>query len=93
MCCLCFKGIVETATAAILDIYLGFVEPAVDRSQSMYHLQIPINGLAPFRVLVAQLVEQPPGVRNVMGSNPIGESYFFSEFIYVSTILLKQKLN
>ena len=41
------------------------------------------NGLAPFRVLVAQLVEHPPGVRKVMGSNLIGDSDFFSEFIYV----------
>ena len=36
----------------------------------MYHLQNPVNGLGPFRVLVAQLVEHPPGVRKVMGSNP-----------------------
>ena len=43
----------------------------------MYHLQNPVNGLAPFRVLVAQLVEHPPGVRKVMGSNPIGDSDFF----------------
>ena len=49
----------------------------------MYHLQNPVNGLAPFRVLVAQSVEHPPGVRKVMGSNPIGDSYFFSEFIYL----------
>ena len=50
-------------THAILDIYLGIVEPAVGRSQSMYHLQNPVNGQAPFRVLVAQLVEHPPGFR------------------------------
>ena len=46
---------------------------------------------APFRVLVAQLVEHPPGVRKVMGSNPIEDSDFFPEFMYVSTILLKHK--
>ena len=55
----------------------------------MYYLQNPVNGLAPFRVLVAQLVEHPPGVRKVMGSNPIGDSDFFpSLFVYVSTIPL-----
>ena len=43
----------------------------------MYHLQNPVNGLAPFRVLVAQLVEHPPDVWKVMGSNPIGDSGFF----------------
>ena len=43
----------------------------------MYHLQNPVNGLGPFRVLVAQLEEHPPGVRKVMGSNPIGDSDFF----------------
>ena len=53
----------------------------------MYHLQNPVNGLAPFRVLVAQLVEHPPGVRKVMGSNPVGDSDFFPNlFMYVSTI-------
>ena len=52
----------------------------------------PVNGLAPFRVLVAQLVEHPPSVRKVMGSNPIGDSDFFpSLFICVSTIPLKHK--
>ena len=56
----------------------------------MYYLQNPVHGLAPFRVLVAQLVEHPPGVRKVMGSNPIGDSDFFpSLFMYVSTILFK----
>ena len=50
----------------------------------------PVIGVAaPFRVLVAQLVEYPPGVRKVMGSNPIGDSDFFqSLFMYVSTISL-----
>ena len=72
----------HTATATILDIYLGLVEPAVGRSQSMHHLQNPVNGLAPFRVLVAQLVEHPPGVWKVMGSNPIGDSDFFPR-VYV----------
>ena len=37
----------------------------------------PVNNLAPFRVLVAQSVEHLPGVRKVMGSNPIGDSDFF----------------
>ena len=55
----------------------------------MYHLQNPVNGLAPFRVLVPQLVDHSPGVRKVMGSNPIGDSDIFSEFMYVSTIPLK----
>ena len=56
----------------------------------MYYLQNPVHGLAPFRALVAQLVEHPPGVRKVMGSNPIGDSDFFpSLFMYVSTIPLK----
>ena len=68
----------------LIYIYLGLVETAVGRSQSMYHLQNPVNGLVSFRVLVAQLVEHPPGVRKVMGSNPIRDSDFFlSEFIYV----------
>ena len=43
----------------------------------MYHLQNPVNGLVPFRVLVAQLVEHPPSVWKVMGSNPIGDSDLF----------------
>ena len=55
----------------------------------MYHLQNPVNCLAPFRVLVAQLLEHPPDVWKVMGSNAIGDSDFFSEFMYVSTIPLK----
>ena len=57
-----------------------------------------------FRVLVAQLVEHPPGVRKVMGSNPIGDSDFFrvylSECVFrvylsecVSTIPLKHMLS
>ena len=37
----------------------------------------PVNALAPFGVLVAQLVEHPPGVWKVMGSNPIGNRIFF----------------
>ena len=41
------------------------------------------NDLASFRVLVAQLVKHPPGVFKIMGSNPIGDSDFFPEFIYV----------
>ena len=82
----------HTAIAAILDIYLGLVEPADSRSQSMYYLQNPVNGLTPFRVLVAQLVEHPPGVRKVMGSNPIGDSDFFPSFLmYVSTFPLNIK--
>ena len=49
----------------------------------------PVNGPAPFRVLVAELVEYPPGVRKVMGSNPTGDSDFFpSLFMCVSTIPL-----
>ena len=55
----------------------------------MYDLQNPVNSQAPFRVLVAQSVEHPPGVRKVMGSNPIGDSDFFlSLFMYVSTVPL-----
>ena len=47
----------------------------------------PVNGPAPIKVLVAQLVEHPPGVRKVMGSNPTGNSdYFPSLFMHVSTI-------
>ena len=54
----------------------------------MYHLQNPVNGLAPFRVLVAKFVEHPPGVRKVMDSNPIG-TRTLSEFNYgFSTIPL-----
>ena len=38
------------------------------------------------------MVEHPPGVRKVMGSNPTGDSDFFpSLFICVSTIPLKHK--
>ena len=37
----------------------------------------PVNCLAPFRAVVAQLVEQPSGIWKVMGLNLI------SEFIYV----------
>ena len=52
----------------------------------------PVNGLAPFRVLVAQLVEHSSGVRKVVGSNPIGDSDFFpSLFMCVSTIPSKHK--
>ena len=43
----------------------------------LYHLQNPVNGLGPFRVLVAQLVEHPPGVRKVTGSKPIGTRILF----------------
>ena len=65
------------ATAAILDIYLGLVEPAESRSQSFGTIYKTQLMAWPFRVLVAQLVERPPGVRKVMGSNPIGDSDFF----------------
>ena len=47
----------------------------------MYHLQNPVNGLASFRVLVAHLVEHPPGVWKVMGSNPNGDSDFFRVYV------------
>ena len=30
-----------------------------------------------YKVLVAQWIEHPPGVRKVMGSNPIGTQIFF----------------
>ena len=63
----------HTATAAILYTYLELVEPAEGRSVSMYHLQNPVTGLAHIRVLVAQSVERPPGVRKVKGSNSIGD--------------------
>ena len=77
----------HTATAAIPDTYLGLGEPADSRSQSMYHLQNPVNALAPFRILIAQSVEHLLGVRKVLGANFIGDSDFFpSLFMYVSTV-------
>ena len=82
-----------TATAAILDIHIwdsSIQQLAGHSPRTIY--KNPVNGLAPFRVLVAQLVEHPPGVRKVMGSNAIGNSDFFpSLFMCVSTIPLKYK--
>ena len=49
---------------------------------------LPVDGLAPFRFLVAQPVEHPPVVRKSMGSNPIG-TRTFSELMYVSVISFK----
>ena len=69
-------------------VYLGLVEPADGRSHSTYHLQNPVNGLAPFRVLVAQLVEHPPSDWKVMGSNPIGDSDFFRVYLCMFQLFL-----
>ena len=46
--------------------------------------------LSPIKVLVAQLVEHPPGVQKVMGfQTPLGTRIFSSLFLYVSAISLK----
>ena len=77
---------------AILDIYWDSSNHQLAGHSPCTIYKNPVNGLASFRVLVAQLVEHPPCVRKVMGSNPIGDSdFFFSEFMYVSTIPLKHK--
>ena len=62
----------------------------VFRLETIYDLKHMLS----FRVLVAQLIEHPPGVRKVMGSNHIGDLDFFpSLFMCVSTIPLKHMLS
>ena len=39
------------------------------------------NDLSILRVLVAQWIERPPGVRKVVGSNPVMGSEFFLSII------------